>query len=128
MLASNLSFSINTHYCGGEAVKMEISLGNGDLDCGMESPLESECFQERSSEFLNISPKPCCEDQHESISMDVDLNSSKSSLTSTNLFYIVLFFVSKTNFSDRQNNDLKFLYTPPLPVPELTVLLQRFNI
>lgn len=128
MLAPNLSFSINTHYCGGEAVKTEISLLNEDLDCGMESLDKGECLQEDSSEFLKISPKPCCEDQHESIMMDVDLNSSKSDITYPNLVFTVLFFVSEITFSERQNIDLKILYTPPLPVPELTVLLQRFII
>ncbi len=128
MLAPNFGFSIKTHYCGGEAVKKKISLANEDLDCGMESLTEGECFHEINSEFSNISPKPCCEDQHESLRMDVDLNSSISSHTSTNLVYAVLLFVSKTNFSDRQDIDLKFLYTPPLPLPELTVLLQRFII
>lgn len=128
MLASNLSFSVNTHFCGGEAVKTAISFGNGDLDCGMESFIKDECFQQGGSEISKISSKPCCEDQHESIMLDVDLNSSKSSLNNTNLVFLVLFFASITTFSQRQNIDPKFIYSPPLPVTELTVLLQRFTI
>ena len=124
MLFSNIGFSINTHFCGGKAVKTSFTLGLHNPDCGMDM----ECEKVPSKEY-QFAQKPCCENQHQVIQLDENLK-IKSSTINTNPVFFVAFvhtFVRPLFFADQKLVHYTD-YSPPLPDKDVQVLFQTFLI
>lgn len=128
MLASNMGFSMNIHFCGGRAVKTSFTLGLHNLDCGM-AMMEEGCDAEPTSNDTQVKAKPCCENQHRILQLDENAD-IKSATVNTNTVFLVAFFqafIQALVFADQKlvhNSD----YSPPLPDKDIQVLFQTFLI
>jgi len=127
MLTSNVGFAINTHFCGGEAVKSSVSIGIHDLDCGMVN-MDQEC-QTNLPEETQIVPKPCCEDTHQVIQLDEKAEVQSTSLDLNKTFFtaFIFTFVQPIIFPNQAENYFSFYPTPPLK-RDIQVLFQSFLI
>jgi len=126
ILGSNLSIALSTHFCGGKAVKSELSLGSYDLDCGMVG-MESCESDERS--FNEVLPLPCCENLHSFFQINERYEASSKiefgllPISTFNFFTPVL-----TGFEFTSSKGFFKTYKPPLPKQGILVLHQVFRI
>ncbi len=66
-LITYVGFGVNTHYCGGKAVKKQLQITQAELDCGMR--LQSSIC----GEYPELKTKSCCQDRYEHFQIDDDL-------------------------------------------------------
>jgi len=127
MLTSNVGFAINTHLCGGRAIKTTVSIGIHNLDCGM-AEMDQESRTNLPGE-TQIIPKPCCEDLHQVIHLDDDANVQSTSVELNHTFFTAFIhtFVQPIIFSDRAETNSTFYPTPPMK-RDIQVLFQSFLI
>lgn len=128
MLISNISFNVNTHYCGGQAVESSFSLGIDDLDCGMHK-LDQECDLFTPIGDL-INPKPCCENEHQVVQFEenIKLPVANKQIDQNDGFVNFLCAVYKAELISEPVNQV-FSYRPPsLPEQNQQVLFQTFLI
>jgi len=126
ILSSNLSIALSTHFCGGKAVKSELSIGSYDLDCGMS---DMEGCNDLDWNFNEIQAIPCCENQHSFF---------KISDRYQNLGAIEFGFMPSaiTNVFSQHLNSIAQIspkvlfktYKPPLPKQAMAVLFQVFRL
>jgi hypothetical protein len=127
MLVSNVGFAMNTHFCGGKAVKSSFTLGLHNPDCGMlnmDKPCEALSISE-----TQVKSKPCCENQHQLLHLDDngDLPSTNISLNPTFLKAFVQAFLQPITLVEQTSTrSTDFLH--PLPDKDLKVLFQSFLI
>lgn len=126
-MVSNIGFSMNTHFCGGEAVKTSFSLGIQNPDCGMENRDEG-CESNSHAEKQN-KPSPCCENQHQMLQLDENIDLKSSSIVINPVFFIALIhaFVQPLIFTEQDFNQSS-LYSPTIPDKNIQVLYQTFLI
>ena len=63
-----MGWAVNTHFCGGHAVKTRLSIGFKHLGCGMENvKVSCESGLMQNAQF---SETPCCEDQYQQLEVD----------------------------------------------------------
>jgi len=126
LLASNVGFAINTHFCGGKAVKTTFSLGIHNPNCGME---EDETCSFQASNKTQLQSKPCCLNQHQLLHID-DAGKLKSLSIHINTYPIPAFL--PTFFQPflmlKQNNLLSLNFLHSLPDKDRKVLFQSFLI
>ena len=73
ILFLNLGFTINSHYCSGNLYSSSLTIGHGDIGCGMEGE-ESLC--EKVSYDDSFKKKDCCKNQNMQFEIDEDYNKS----------------------------------------------------
>jgi hypothetical protein len=127
MLASSVGFSMNTHFCGGKAVKTSFSIGLHNPDCGMANMDEVCEFKPLSEDQLE--PKPCCENQHQVLHLDENAKVSSASIGLNPVFFIAFVHVllEPNIFADQAFVHYTH-YTPPIPDKDIQVLFQAFLI
>ena len=126
LLGTNLSIALSTHFCGGKAVKSELSIGRYDLDCGMAEMESCESSKRGSNEIL---PLPCCENLHSFF--QINERYQTSSKIEFGLLPIVTFefFTTVLTRSVFTSSKVYFnTYKPPLPKQGILVLHQVFRI
>lgn len=126
-MVSNIGFAMNTHFCGGEAVKTTFSLGLGNPDCGMED-VYKDC-ENLPSEQEQVSPKPCCENQHQVLQTDDIAKTQQISYGVNPVLFsaLVRTFTPPAIFSDKGQKTYAE-YSPPFPERDVQVFFQTFLI
>lgn len=125
LLASQMSFAIGTHYCGGMAVESRVMIGHDHMDCGM--PDMDQDFEHSHETGANINNVPCCDNEYDSYSMDesfetIVVNDSISIpflVAFATTILIPHFSVLAYSFND---------YIPPLVITDMSILHQVFLI
>ena len=127
MLTTNVGFAVNTHFCGGLAVKSSFSIGIHELDCGMAN-MDQECETNLPRES-QIIPKPCCEDTHQVILMDDEAEIQSVSMDLNQTFFTTFLhtFIQPIIFTNQAENHFAFYPTPPLK-RDIQILFQSFLI
>ena len=126
ILSSNLSIALSTHFCGGKAVKSELSIGSYDLDCGM-ADMESCAPQVRG--FNEIIPIPCCQDLHSFFQINDQYKSaSKVQFGLLPQFVFNYFIPAASSFVFASPKIIFKTYKPPLPKQAVSILHQVFRI
>lgn len=127
MLVSNIGFAMNTHFCGGEAVKTSFSIGLHNPDCGM-ADMDRDCETIPSTEE-QIKSKPCCENQHQLLQLDENADVQATSVEVNPVFFVTFVhsFVQPILFAD-QSLVHNTYYSPPIPDKDIQVLFQTFLI
>ncbi len=122
-LGSNLGFSMDTHYCGGHAIKSALSFGAHDYDCGMENAV-SACESQNTVKKMD-----CCDNEHQLIQLDDNLNATSLNLEINPLFVVafVQVFIQNT-LQIQEKTELIPDFSPPLPPQSRQVLYQTFLI
>lgn len=125
LLVAHIGFSMNTHFCGGEAVETSFSIGLHNPDCGMDN--RDEACEGNLPIEEQIRPQPCCQNQHQL--MQLDENADTKTLTITTKFVFlaafIAVFVQPDLIADQtftQNNN----YRAPLPDKDIQVLFQTY--
>lgn len=127
MLFSNIGFSMNTHFCGGKAVKTSFSIGLHNPSCGMEE-MDGKCETTPSSQD-HLKTTPCCANEHMVLQLDDDVDICAPAV-SPNLIFFTAFvraFVLP-EIDVEQTADLSPYYLPPISEKDVQVLLQTFLI
>ena len=125
LLTSNIGLAMATHFCSGEAVKTEIVLGHGHLDCGMSGmDRGAEPNTEKGPKSKN-----CCENDYQTIEIEDDYHSSFAPLL-FNLDFVVALahtFLNIAPVAETEKSPYAH-YSPPLLLRDLSVLNQVFII
>ena len=123
LVASSLSLTFTTHFCGGHAVKSEIALGHSDLKCGMGMG-----DHKLPSDDTSIHAKACCENEYVSIQIDNEFNPTMEKST-PNIHFLMAFAHSYATvaFSDRTYS-ITSDTSPPIFDQDFRVLYQNFLI
>ena len=124
MISSQLGLMVGTHFCGGEAVKSELSVGKANLDCGMEEMGSCENTDAKDS----VESKPCCDNQYLSLDVDNEYNSQQN-LTVDQLKLVVVATVVFFNWTEffPLTETSNFADIPPPPLEsDFIVLFQSF--
>lgn len=127
LLFSNLGFSMNTHFCGGEPIEKSVSLGTEMLSCGMESE-DSSCGNSGSLQN-SFNAVPCCKDINVFLQVDDELRLKWSNSSFQNLNLVAV--LPSYNFIAISKAKIEFAfikYTPPLIKKNIQVLFQSFLI
>ena len=67
-LLSQLSLSIGTHFCGGEAVETKILFGETHLGCDMPDIEESRDSSEKDNKNgISFDKPPCCKNEYQTV-------------------------------------------------------------
>lgn len=63
-----MSFTIGTHFCGGEAIESKIMMGKTHLGCGM-TDTEDSCSDSENPNLTGESfdKTPCCENKYQTV-------------------------------------------------------------
>ena len=127
LLVAHVGFSMNTHFCGGEAVETSFSIGLHNPDCGMDN-MDEACETNPPIEE-QIMPQPCCTNQHQL--MQLDENADIQTLTITTHFVFlaafIAVFVQPVIITD-QTFTQYINYRASLPDKDIQVLFQTFLI
>jgi len=127
LLASNVGFSLNTHFCGGQAVKSSFTLGLHQPDCGM-ADMDRECQSDRGDQE-QVQNTPCCENEHQILQLDenVDLPTAPTMVNPIFISAFVYAFVQPPIFTEK--DQVHSLYYPPLvPDRDTQALFQTYLI
>jgi len=89
MLISNMGFAMNAHYCNGNKVSQNLSLGAADLDCGMNN-MQSGCADESNHPEKNAFSNACCKNRHSVFQVDTQFEVIASSTSVNQNFVIAL--------------------------------------
>jgi hypothetical protein len=127
LLFSNTGFSINTHFCGGEAKETTISIGAQKTGCGMEEEA-GMCDKSPRSE-KKISASPCCKDHHQIVQL-VDKANIKSFSVEINPTFLLSFLntYAQPEIFAEQAFTKNPSYFPGIPDKDIQVLYQTFLI
>lgn len=127
MLVSNVGFTMNTHFCGGEAVETSFSIGLHNPDCGMPD-MDRDCETIPYTEE-QIKSKPCCENQHQLLHLDENADVQATSVEFNPVFFVAFIhsFVQPVLFADQSLVDNTY-HSPPIPDKDIQVLFQTFLI
>lgn len=114
---------MDTHFCGGHAIKSVLSFGAHDYDCGMENTVPA-CETQNTVKKMD-----CCDDEHQLIQLDDNLTSSTQNLDVNPLFLVafVQIFIQNT-LQTQEKAELIPDFSPPLPKESRQVLYQSFLI
>lgn len=122
VLLSTVSFTVDSHYCGG--ILVDSSLFGHVETCGMEVQ------QQSTSSKCDISKKDCCNDEQvivkgqDTLKISFDkLEKDQQLFVATFIHtYINLFFESQADFNSYKD------YSPPPLIRDIQVLDQTFLI
>ncbi len=122
LLTSNIGLAMVTHYCGGQAVKSQLTIGHGNLGCGMDMRTSSE-----QSKAVDNESSGCCENQYQSFEIEDDYSLLQLSL---NLDFIAAFVHSflEIVLVPGQQHPQYAHYSPPLLLRDIHILNQVFII
>lgn len=127
MLFTTFGFSMNTHFCGGHAVKATLTIGEGEPDCGMKM-MEFSC-EDSPRDFAQIQSQPCCENHHQIIQLEgeveltpaLDFNASNFALV-----FVHSVVASILNPTVRVLDAPYSVHSPPRQERDIQVLFQTF--
>lgn len=119
-----MGFSMTTHYCGGQAVKSKLVLGDTSLDCGMEKKADS--CETASGTSINRS---CCENHFMSLGVEDDYQESiVPSQIKVNFIFTFVFTYFEFYTSYLQQEVAYGDYSPPFRNRDVLVMFQTFLI
>ena len=124
LLTSNVGLTFATHYCGGKAVKTDVSfIGQSDIGCGMEGK-DNSCD---NPEMPSIKSN-CCQNKFVEVSVEDDFSSPKIVKSSVDYKFVAAFAISYINlYSLDASAEVEYLnYLPPLLDLDIPVLIQSF--
>ncbi len=128
LLASHISLTIGTHYCGGEAVESMLMFGENHLGCGM-SDMEESCEHsgKTNGNDVSFSNTPCCENEYFNVDSTDDFVKDTAPLHfSTNHVAVIISAILNTEIISKSTHKLFTGYNPLPPGKNLQVLLQTF--
>lgn len=80
LMASHISLTIGTHFCGGEAVEKKVVWASSHLGCGMEDMDESNKDASNPTPTEeSFSELPCCENEFQEVDVTDDFVKDASS-------------------------------------------------
>ena len=122
VLFSTLSFTVESHYCGG--ILVDSSLFGNVETCGMEIQ------QESTSSNCDITKKDCCSDEQFIVDGQDNLKTSFDKLEKEQQIFVAAFLYSYSNLFEGSQTDAPSFrdYSPPLLVRDVQVLDQTFLI
>lgn len=126
VILTNVGITFASHYCGGKMVATAISLGEGNIGCGMEKN-DSLCDE---LDGVILKKANCCEDKIVKIESKADSYTPQIHNHSIDFEWITTFFVAIVNlYSFKNGKEVKFLnYSPPLIAVDIPILGHSFLI
>ncbi|ASV29585.1 HYC_CC_PP family protein [Maribacter cobaltidurans] len=121
VLLSTMSYTINSHYCGGILVDSAIFTKVGT--CGME-------MENRSTEGCSITKKDCCNDEQISFDGQDELQLSFNTLAFNQQIFVASFVYSYINLFEGLKETISLYrdYAPPLVVRQIYKIDETYLI
>lgn len=120
VLFSTLSFTVDSHYCGGRLV--DVAVFSEVSGCGME--MENEMSDE-----VSFSKKSCCKNETSIVEGNSIDQQVLKNLKLQQISFVTAFVVSHNNlFLDNTQTSSRYLYKPPIIHKDITVLFENFRI
>ncbi|NMM48264.1 HYC_CC_PP family protein [Marinigracilibium pacificum] len=124
LFLGNSGITMATHYCGGMAMLSELSIGNDDLNCGMEIT-----DHEYADGQTYLSGPKCCENHYNSFEVDEPVVPGKTSIDNINFIFLTSFVYSFSTISVEQDLSTNLYEVPiPLVIRDLNVHYEVFRI
>jgi hypothetical protein len=122
VLTGTVGVNYDSHYCGGEFVKSQISILPSTLSCGMKMEIGKKCNDRES--FSRV----CCSNDHISFELNEDYNVDQVLAPAfISNFSIPVSVIEEYNFIDEIG--YSFLgYSPPPIDRDIVVFYQSFLI
>ena len=130
LLASHISLTIGTHFCGGEAVEKKVVWANSHLGCGMEDMddpvINSSNALPTETTFAEL---PCCENEFQKVEATDDFVKDVSSLAiHIDFDYIHVFTLLGLEAAPIADKNLYAENLPPPLQKDIQILFQTFLI
>lgn len=130
LLASHLNLALGTHFCGGEAVETQITMGEAHFGCGMsDKDLSCKNSGETNNHDVSIDKVPCCENEYQHLQVENEFVKDAAQL-SFNVDFAVAFIYTTFNV-DLFPKIVPQSFTAHSPPPlekDIQVLFQTFLI
>lgn len=127
LLVSQVSFTIGTHFCGGEAVETKVLFSDMHLGCDMME-MEKACeIPENHSNETSLDKAPCCENKYQTILETNEFVNETAPLVNYPDFAMA--FVYTTSKFDLFSKSISRFYTAyrsPSVEKDIQVLFQSF--
>ncbi len=125
LFASSSGIAYAQHFCGGQEMMSEITLGHKNLSCGMTAKI-SDCGEEDTLSKEH----DCCENQFTKISTDDNFAKATFNISLNKAFvaaFVPIFILQKLPVYEA-NNHFYADYNPPPIDKDIPVLYQTFLI
>src|SRR5690606_10517387 len=122
LLTSNIGLAMVSHYCGGQAVKSQLTIGHGNLGCGMDMRTSSEQSRSADNEASG-----CSEYKYQAFAIEDDYSLLQLSLDFDAVAAFVLSFLEIVLVPGQQHPQCAD-YSPPLLLSDIHILNQVFII
>ncbi len=130
LLASHISLTIGTHFCGGEPVEKKVVFGNTHLGCGMEEMDESVIDPSNSSTAgTSFAEMPCCENEFQKVEATDDFLKDASS-PAIHIDFVYIHVLTLLGLESDPITDIN-LYADASPPPlerDIQILFQTYLI
>jgi hypothetical protein len=129
LLASQMSFVIGMHFCGGEAIETKIMLGETHLGCGMMN-MEEPCNDSDNSNNKNsFDETPCCTNEYQTVKSTNEFVKAAAQIA-FDVDFAVAFIYTTLNLDLFPKSTHQFYteYISPPHEKDIQVLFQTFLI
>jgi hypothetical protein len=128
LLASSVSLTIGTHYCGGKAVESMLMFGDDHLGCGMADMEESCGHSEKTNDKeVGFDNSPCCANEYFTVQVTDDFVKDTTPVNfRVNFVAAFISILLNQEILSKSTHKLFAGYYPPPPGKNLQVLLQTF--
>jgi hypothetical protein len=128
LLASYISLTIGTHYCGGEVVESKLIYGGTHLSCSMPDMVES-CDHSEKPDYNDVrfDKAPCCENEYQTVQVTDEFVQDTAPLSFNIYFVAKLIYTSLS--PDLFSKPVRPIYTEYFPPPSdknIQALFQTF--
>ncbi len=125
LLASSTGIAYAQHFCGGEEMMAEITLGQKNLSCGMDD-ISSDCGEETVISVAH----DCCSNQFTKVSTDDNFAKATFNISLNKTFvaaFVPVFVLQQIPVYDTTNHYYAD-YNPPPIDKDISILYQTFLI
>ena len=129
-LASHLSMTIGTHFCGGEAVETRIILGEAHLGCGMiDSDQPCDDSENPNLTGEGFDETPCCENKYQTVQSTNEFLETTVSATFNVEFAVAIIYTTLTFDLYPKSSHLYITeYRPTIIEKDIQALFQTYLI
>ncbi|MFO7880022.1 MAG: hypothetical protein R6V52_08300 [Bacteroidales bacterium] len=127
LLAGHMSFTIGTHFCGGETVESKVLFNETHLGCDMME-MEKACeIPENHNNKTGIDKAPCCENEyHTFLSTNEFVNDAAPSVNYPDFAMAFVYTTSTLDLNTKASPRFYAAYRSPPVEKDIQVLFQSF--
>ena len=127
LLASHISLTIGTHFCGGEPVESKFLFGETHLSCGMSDMDETCEHAETNNNDISFNSTPCCENEYQTLKVTDDFVKDTVPICyNINFVTALISNIFNPEILLKSTNKIFTEYYPPPLEQNIQILFQTF--